>query len=425
MSSGQGASRLLQLPREIRDLVYEHALVRDTVPIDCAVVSGPSYRKHTGSQCPYSPQLHKAYPLTGPWAHRSTWSLPIYDLKVDIQGGTWMEPKRAQMTYQLVPPCPRPKTAQYHHGVALQLMLVCRKVHAEARPLFYKKNIFSFTSRFPISTALAFLQDRPAAALTLISSIELVLTEDNNMRGTAEAHFPPTRRSSDCLVLQHAFEHFTGLCSLLASPAVQLRKLFLTIESLSSYGDSESESLSECLAWEIGKTDAERPWTASWIRPLLEIEGLESVKIYWISDRPRVRRMSDTLSAIQRSMLQHAGSKDSDPCYMSSGHELEFSILKGYNDNAMTTIIVDPRAEEFEWGDCFCTDRQPGLEHINGSEHGRMRSYYKCGVATWKEHQTTFTGFKSTYTSYCELNGKCALQVVRRKLSNCPIHVDR
>lgn len=417
-------SRFLQLPREIRDLIYEHALVRDTVPIDCAVLGGPSYRKHTGSQCPFSPQLHKAYPLTSPRARRTTWFLPIYDLKVDIQGGTWMEPKRAQMTYQLAPPCERPKGAYYHDKIALQLLLVCRKVHAEARPVFYKKNVFSFTSKFPISTALAFLQDRSGTALALLSSIELVLTEDNNMRGTAEAHFPPTRRSSDCLVLQYAFHYFTDLCTLLASPTVQLRRLFLTIESLSSCGDKQPESLADCLAWEIEKSDAERPWTASWIEPLLQIESLESVMIYWISDRPRVRRISDTLSTIQRSMLQYAGSKDSDLSYTSRGHELEFSILKGYNDNTTTTIIFDPQMKKFEWGDCSCKDRSPGLEHITGDGPEYTRAYYKCGVATWKEHQTTFNGFKSAYTLYCVLGSKCSPWTARRKSPTCAVHVD-
>lgn len=261
------ASRLLQLPREIRDLIYEYALVRDTVPIDCAVVEGPGYRRHTGFPCPYSPQLHKAYPLTSPRVHRSTWFLPIYDLKVDIEGGTWMEPKQAQMTYQLGQPCARPNGKQHHDKIALQLLLVCQTICREARQVFYKKNVFSFTGKFPISTALTFLQDRSVTAQALLSSIEILLTEDNNMRGTAEAHFPPTKRSSDCLVLQHAFHYFTALCNLLSSNPVHLRQLYLTIESSSSYGDSQPKSLPECLTWELEKSDAGRPWIASWINP--------------------------------------------------------------------------------------------------------------------------------------------------------------
>jgi hypothetical protein len=96
-------------------------------------------------------------------------------------------------------------------------------VHSEARPIFYDKNVVSFTGKFAISTGLAFIQDRPAAALLLLSSIELVLAENNNIRGAAEAHFPPTRRSSDCLALQYTFHYFTDLCTLLSSSAFQLR----------------------------------------------------------------------------------------------------------------------------------------------------------------------------------------------------------
>lgn len=417
--------RLLQLPREIRDLIYEHALVRDTIPIDCAAVEGPGYRKHTGFPCSSSPQLHETYPLVRPVVHRRTWFLPVHDLKVDIQGGTWMEPKRVQMTYQLAPSCTRPKDTCHQDKAALQLLLVCRRVCDEARPLFYKDNVFSFISNFPISTALAFLQDRPAAVLPLLSSIEIALTEDNNMRGTAKAHFPPTTRSSDCLVLQHAFDYFTDLCKLLSSPAIQLRRLYLTIESLSSYGDSQPQALLECLAWEIEKSSDERPWIATWIQPLLEIKSLESVKIYWISDRPRVRRMSDTLSAMQRSMLKHTDSNLNNKNYTSWSHELEFGILKAYDDVITTTVLFNPQTENLEWGDCSCEDRLCGLEHIYARESGNERAYYKCGVATWKEHKTCFTGFKSAYTSYCQLDSKGSLQVTDRRSPTCAVHLNQ
>lgn len=412
--------RLTELPREIRDLIWEHAIVRDTIPIDCAVVEGPGYRRHTGFPCSFSPQLHKAYPLNHDVKWRRTWSLPIYDLKVDIGGGTWMEPKRARMTYQIATPCTRPKQAQRSDKIAIQLLQVCRTIHDEARAIFYKNNVFSFTGQFPISTALAFLQDRPETALAKLSSIEIVLTEDNNMRGTADAHFPPTTRSSDCLVLQHAFHYFTDLCTLLSTPAIHLRRLCLTIESLSSYGDSPPESMSECLAWEIEKSSSERPWVASWIQPLLQIKSLETIKIYWISDRPRVRRMSDTLSLMQHSMLERAGIAQ-----INQDHELEFGVLKRHCDHAVTTLILSPKTEYLEWGDCSCEGRPAGLEHLAEEAAEATRAFYKCGVATWKEHQMSFTGFKSAYTAYCELSGTRAPRNGRRRSSACAVHLDR
>ncbi|KAJ8111351.1 hypothetical protein OPT61_g6035 [Boeremia exigua] len=415
-------SRLLQLPREIRDLIWECAIVRDTIPIDCAVFEGPGYRRHTGYPCPYSPQLREAYPLHRKVTWRRTWSLPVYDLKVDIQGGTWMEPKRARMTYQLASPCARPNERRTEDKIAIQLLQVCRTISTEAKPLFYSKNVFSFTGRFPISTALAFLQDRPAAALSQLSSIEMVLTEDNNMRGTPEAHFPSVTRSSDCLVLQYAFQYFTDLCTLLSSSAIRLRRLYLTIESLSSYGDSQPEVLSDCLAWEVEKCSSARPWVASWIQPLLQIESLETIKVYWISDRPRVRRMSDTLSLMQHSMLKN---ENTSPCHgghAMRSHELDFSIYKSHCDHTMTTLIFDPRAEHLECGECSCENRPAGLQQLSEESPAAMKSFYKCGVATWKEHQSSYTGHRSAYTAYCELISSCSPRKARRKSSACAVH---
>jgi hypothetical protein len=424
------SSRLLELPRELRELIYEHAIVRDTIPIECAVVRGPGYRKHTGYPCATSPQLREAYPLYHEVVYRRTWSLPIYDLNVDIQGGTWMEPKRAQMTYQLGILCTRPDRAHRNDDIAIQLLQVCRTVYDEARPLFYKKNTFSFTGRFPISTALAFIQDLSPTALPLLSSIEIVLTEDNNMRGTAEAHYPPITRSSDCLVLQHAFHYFTDLCALLASSVVQLRQLYLTIESQSGYGDSQPQSLAECLAWEVGKSSFPRPWVASWIQPLLKIESLESVKVYWISDRPRLRRMSDTLSAIQQAMLKRDDLQRVDSgagsggMHSAQGHELEFSILKSHCDRTVTTLIVDPQTWDLVSGECSCEIQRTSLDHIPAGLPGPISSFYRCGIATWKEHETSFTGFKGAYTAYCELASTDTTSSGRRKSSTCSVHID-
>jgi hypothetical protein len=415
------SSPLLQLPRELRSLIWEHAVVRETIPIECAVVKGPGYRRHTGYPCPYSPQLHDAYPLTRKVIHRTTWPLPIYDLKVNIQGGTWMEPKQAWMTYQLAQASPRPNNATNRDKITIQLLQVCRIINSEASPLFYNKNVFSFTGAFPISTALSFLQDRPVEGLSRLSSVELLLTEDNNMRGTAEAHFPPTTRSSDCLVLQHAYHYFTDLCTFLSSSAVHLRRLYLTIESLSSYGDSQPESLPDCLTWELEKSGKARPWISSWIQPLLEIKSLEEIGVYWISDRPRVRRMSDTLSTMQEAMLKQPSLARMDN---PKGHALEFSILRSCYDLFSTMIVFDPRTEDFQCGDCSCEDRLDFLEHAANDTSEAKRAFYRCGVATWKEHQTCYTGFRSAYIARCQLDSSFFSRKPRRDSAGCMLHLN-
>jgi hypothetical protein len=334
-----------------------------------------------------------------------------------------MKPKQAQMTYQFASPCERPPNTRNPDRIAIQLLQVCRKIHSEALPLFYKKNIFSFTGEFPVSTALTFLRDRPAYSLSLITSLELVLAENNNMRGTAEAHFPLTRRSSDCLVLQYAFHYFTDLCTLLSSSVVGLRQLYLTIESLSSYGDLQPTTLSECLAWEIEKNTIERPWIASWVEPLLHIQSLESIKIYWVADRPRVRRISDTLAAMQRSMLGHTSIEGDNHELNFEGHEIEFGMLKGLEDSATLTVVSDPRVEHLKWGDCSCDSRSNGLEHISEGSSGKTKAFYRCGVATWKEHRNSFHGFRSAYTSYCELGSTRTARSARQTSSSCAVHL--
>ncbi|OSS46540.1 hypothetical protein B5807_08569 [Epicoccum nigrum] len=415
------SSPLFGLPRELRNLIWEHAVVRETIPIECAVAKGPGYRKHTGFPCTYSPQLHDAYPLARKVIHRTTWPLPIHDLKVDIQGGTWMEPKQAWMTYQLAQASSRPNYKTNRDKITIQLLQLCRAINSEASPLFYNKNVFSFTGAFPISTAFIFLQDRPVEGLSRLSSVELLLTEDNNMRGTAEAHFPPTTRSSDCLVLQHAYHYFTDLCILLSSPTIHLRRLYLTIESLSSYGDSQPESLPDCLTWEHEKSDLSRPWNASWVQPLLKIKSLEEIGVYWVSDRPRVRRMSDTLSTMQEAMLKQQNLERMDK---PKGHALEFSILRSCYDLFSTTIVFDPRTEDFQCGDCSCEDRLDFLEHIVNDTSATKKAFYRCGVATWKEHQTCYTGFRSAYTAHCQLGSSFFSRNTRRESSSgCMLHI--
>lgn len=327
------------------------------------------------------------------------------------------------MTYQLAASASKPGCAEKGEDkIAVQLLRVCRTVNREATPLLYKKNVFSFTGQFPVSTALAFLQDRSMEALSQIQALELLLLEDNNMRGSAEAHFPAVTRSSDCLVLQHAFTFFADLCALLSSSVINLRRLYLTIESLSAYGDEQPLFISECLAWETDKSGGERPWVAVWIEPLLRIESLESIGVYWIADRPRVRRMSDTLAALQRSMLKREDSGNSE---CERGQEVDFKILKSTYDLLTTTLIFDPQKEELQMGYCSCVDLLEGLEHIDNQERSSdeaRKAFYKCGVATWKEHQLGFTGFKSAYTAYCQLGSMSSLRRAREGSLTCAVH---
>jgi hypothetical protein len=122
--------------------------------------------------------------------------------------------------------------------------------------------MFSFTADFSIPTAFAFLCDTPAEPFLLISSMELALTEYNNTNGTTETHYPITRRSTDSLVLQYAYNHFTELCTLLSTCRMRLQTLHLTIESLAArhHGGSRSPRTNkDCLLWEVLEITGSRP----------------------------------------------------------------------------------------------------------------------------------------------------------------------
>ncbi|KAF2729146.1 hypothetical protein EJ04DRAFT_568891 [Polyplosphaeria fusca] len=77
--------------------------------------------------------------------------------------------------------------AQLH----LQVMRVCRQLYAEARDIFYGRNIFRFDADLRIPCALRFLEDRPPVSRNHIKSVELALTEDECTPEDATDVFDP------------------------------------------------------------------------------------------------------------------------------------------------------------------------------------------------------------------------------------------
>jgi hypothetical protein len=286
---------LLQLPREIRDLIYEHMLVRDAIAIDGAIT------KPTSSSVPDNfEELRSCYPLRAPRVHRRLWPMPAFDMNLEAPNSYKNRSFTVYMTYQF----DKQKPSTFETGPNLNMLQTNKQIYTEASKTFYGSNVFSFTGDFRIPTAFAFLCDRPATSLRLIQYLELALMEDSNMRGTPQAHYPTMRRSTDSLVLQYAYHYFTELCTLLSTPRIRLRKLYLIVETMSVPSRPTPSSLYECLAWEkYALAASETRVPPLWLDPLLKIGNLQSMELCWIARHPRLSRMACTVGEMRRHML--------------------------------------------------------------------------------------------------------------------------
>jgi hypothetical protein len=267
------------------------------------------------------------------------------------EGDARVNLKAVQMTYQLAV-SPERSPSQ---SIEIHLLQTCKQIYHEARKTFYGKNLFSFTADFRIPTAFVFLCDRPAESLLLISSMELALTEDNNTISTNEAHYPIYRRSTNSLVLQYAYNHFTDLCTLLSTSRMRLRNLHLTIESLAERRGVPPRTVAECLSWETLNTAESRPWVPSWLDPLLNLEGLDYIETVWIFDRPRLRRMADTVSLIRHHMLVESQSGLGNLTHLPDVSNFEFWICLPSSNND-TTHHGRTAAEGYFWDNYRFTD---------------------------------------------------------------------
>ena len=188
------------------------------------------------------------------------------------------------------------------------------------------------------------------------------------MRGTTQAHYPITRRSTDSLVLQYAYHHFTDLCTLMSTPRMQLRNLYLTIDTLASRNGTAPSSVQECLSWEKQRTNQVRPWTSSWLDPLLKVGGLESMTVYWIFDRPRIQRMCDTLSMMRQCMLTTKRNKASARKDSVAETGFRFRMLHQDDSDGSVHIHYVPPVKVPHWKDhCLSDDGAGTIGEANGS----------------------------------------------------------
>jgi hypothetical protein len=388
------SSRFLELPREIRDLIYEHVLVRDVIPIECAITTVPANMIHGQKSRTVSDELINTYPLKTPRIRRRIWSVPTFDFFLSSHLNRGL-PENISMTYQIA----NISGVTTDSGTWLQLLQACKQIYEEASKVFYGSNVFSFTADFRIPTAFSFLCDRPAASLLLIRVLELGLMEANNLRGTTDAHYPFQRRSTDSLVLQFAYHHFTELCTLLSTSRMRLRKLYLTVESNIDRSHGPPLELAVCLSLEEAKLHGQQKRTAPWLEPLLKIEGLDTVELYWISDVPYLRRMANTVKLMRRDML---GQTRDDEDGTTTGQKddsstFNFHVLCHYDEQTSHEVSKSMK-HLTKWRACVLDDR--GV-HFDVDSPEQREDGLSAAPAHLKE---ILEGYELAYVCHCDLS---------------------
>ncbi|KAF2851299.1 hypothetical protein T440DRAFT_517753 [Plenodomus tracheiphilus IPT5] len=253
------SSRLLQLPREIRDLIYEYALIDNNdskiIAIESAIVSGSQSAQFRSSS--FYAHLERKFPCHHVRIRWRIWPVPTFDLNVAF--GTqdiYNIPRFVSMTYQL--------EHKYHSldRPNARLLQTNKQINAEASEVLYGGAMFSFKGEFALATAFAFLCDRSPVVLRLIRRVELSLTEHSNMSGTTTAHYPIMLRATDSSVLQNVYNHYTDLCTLLSSSRMSLRHLTLRINNTSTswQNNDTPKSAEEWLSWEEKEVEPLRPY---------------------------------------------------------------------------------------------------------------------------------------------------------------------
>ncbi len=145
---------LMRLPRELRDNIYRHALVRDQVKI---TTTAPFWTTELGDL--HNP-INTRDPTSSAWSHRSTRTrFPLSNKYTD--GIT--------VSY-----CIDPSITELPN---LVLLLTCRRVYAEALRVLYEQNTFDFIDTDKadesVCNCLYFISDRPIHIRRLIRHISL------------------------------------------------------------------------------------------------------------------------------------------------------------------------------------------------------------------------------------------------------------
>ncbi|KAL1623573.1 hypothetical protein SLS56_008277 [Neofusicoccum ribis] len=143
---------LLDLPRELRDVIYEQMLVRDRIAIKPGYPWGDKAKGNPGR-----------FDLRARERQRTMYALTRTD---SLKFRSYEERKEGSRSYKTWP--------------NLNIFLTNRQVYDESSSIYYEKNTFAFVGTYiqanevlSVSACHAFLQDRPHLALQRLRSIHL------------------------------------------------------------------------------------------------------------------------------------------------------------------------------------------------------------------------------------------------------------
>ncbi|KAK8207060.1 hypothetical protein IWZ01DRAFT_574889 [Phyllosticta capitalensis] len=146
--SKQDGCLFFQLPQELRDRIYEYALIVGVVQIEPVRCDD---RQHT----------QRRHFLQSPLRCSSR---PVHQRTIRRDPGM-----RAMLTYEL---------ARFSQQAPIAIFQTCRQIYQESSEIFYSKNQFFFECRddgLSIPMAISFFRDRPARVMSWIKSIKVIV----------------------------------------------------------------------------------------------------------------------------------------------------------------------------------------------------------------------------------------------------------
>ncbi|KAF2439568.1 hypothetical protein P171DRAFT_490260 [Karstenula rhodostoma CBS 690.94] len=356
-------SPLLRLPREIRDMIYSYVLVSGTIALEGAVTRAPRSRITVGGEVGFCEALYQKYKLTYPLTSRSTWTIPLEDLAIP-EASFQLDSSAVHITYQIRPSM----HGRRGDSTSTSLLQVCKQIYSEAVEIFYSKNNFSFTGEYRIPTAVIFLRDRPAVSLHLIRSLELPISyvEDHPPSGVAPGRY------SGRHVLHRDYGFYAELCGLLSSPKMDLRKLSLTVETdwVNPLLDADGPALrrQENFKWLYSKKNR-TPEIVEWVHPLLKINTLEKLSVYWINGL-HTRIIGQTIALMAQSMLKIRSSLETNQTRPGQERiELLYRTVHRNHPPSCAVVVFDPSDQSVSGRSCAIYDDGERLIEVEGDDY--------------------------------------------------------